>query len=65
MIIERKLAVADALEQPLLLPQDMADLRTLKKHELFLIDMAKQAGRVGSGRVDLYFSHEFFYFLFL
>ena len=28
--------VADTLEQPLLLPQDMADLRTLKKHEVFL-----------------------------
>ena len=28
--------MADALEQPLLLPQDMADLRTLKKHEVFL-----------------------------
>lgn len=28
--------VADALEQPLLLPQDMADLKTLKKHEVFL-----------------------------
>ena len=28
--------VADALEQPLLLPQDMANLRTLKKHKIFL-----------------------------
>ena len=28
--------MANALEQPLLLPQDMADLRTLKKHEVFL-----------------------------
>ena len=28
--------VADALEPPLLLPQDMANLRTLKKHEVFL-----------------------------
>ncbi|XP_050282580.1 uncharacterized protein LOC126723288 [Quercus robur] len=28
--------VANALEQPQLLPQDMADLRTLKKHEVFL-----------------------------
>jgi len=28
--------VVDALEQPLLLPQDMADLRTLKKHKVFL-----------------------------
>ena len=28
--------VADALEQPLLLPQDMADLRTMKKHKVFL-----------------------------
>ena len=28
--------VANALEQPLLLPQDMADLRSLKKHEVFL-----------------------------
>ena len=29
--------VANALEQPLLLPQDMVDLKTLKKHEIFLI----------------------------
>ena len=28
--------MADALELPLLLPQDMANLRTLKKHEVFL-----------------------------
>ena len=28
--------VANALEQPLLLPQDMADLRSLKKHKMFL-----------------------------
>ena len=28
--------VANALERPLLLPQDMANLRTLKKHEVFL-----------------------------
>jgi len=28
--------VASALEQPLLLLQDMAELRTLKKHEVFL-----------------------------
>ena len=28
--------VANTLKQPLLLPQDMADLRTLKKHEVFL-----------------------------
>ena len=28
--------VSNALEQPLLLPQDMADLRSLKKHEVFL-----------------------------
>ena len=29
--------VANALEQPLLLPQDMVDRKTLKKHEVFLI----------------------------
>ena len=29
--------MANALEQSLLLPQDMADLRTLKKYEVFLI----------------------------
>ena len=28
--------VANALEQPLLLPQDIADLRSLKKHKVFL-----------------------------
>ena len=32
--------MADALEQPLLLPQDMVDLRTLKKHEVFLIKVS-------------------------
>ena len=29
--------MANALEQPLLISQDMADLRSLKKHEVFLI----------------------------
>ena len=28
--------VADVVEQSLLLPEDMVDLRTLKKHEVFL-----------------------------
>ena len=28
--------VADAVEQALLLPEDMADLRSLRKHEVFL-----------------------------
>ena len=28
--------MADAVEQALLLPGDMADLRTMKKHEVFL-----------------------------
>ena len=28
--------MANTLEQPLLLPDDMADLRTMKKHEVFL-----------------------------
>ena len=28
--------VANALEQPLFLPQDVADLRTLKTHDVFL-----------------------------
>ena len=27
--------MANALEQPLLLPDDMANLRTMKKHEVF------------------------------
>ena len=29
--------MANALEQPLLISQDMAELRSLKKHEVFLI----------------------------
>ena len=29
--------MANALEQPLLISQDMADLRSLKKHEVFVI----------------------------
>ena len=28
--------VADAVEQALLLPEDMADLRSMRKHEVFL-----------------------------
>ena len=28
--------VADAVEQALLLPRDMVDLRTMRKHEVFL-----------------------------
>ena len=28
--------VADAVEQALLLPKDMADIRSLRKHEVFL-----------------------------
>ena len=28
--------VANTLKQPLLLPNDMADLRTMKKHKVFL-----------------------------
>ena len=28
--------MTNALKQPLLLPQDMANLRALKKHEVFL-----------------------------
>ena len=28
--------MADAVEQALLLPEDMADLRSMRKHEVFL-----------------------------
>ena len=33
---EKARYVADALEQALLLPTDMSDLRTMRKHEVFL-----------------------------
>ena len=46
--------MANALEQPLLLPQDMADLRTLKKHKVFL-----------TLKRDLAMVNFFFFFLIL
>lgn len=46
--------MADALEQPLLLSQDMADLRSLKKHEVFQ-----------TLKRDLAMVSKFFFFFFL
>ena len=48
--------VADAVEQSLLLPEDMVDLRTLKKHEVFL-SLKKDLAMVGLS------SYVFFFFL--
>ncbi|KAL0004380.1 hypothetical protein SO802_011941 [Lithocarpus litseifolius] len=52
--------MANSLEQPLLLPQDMANLRRLKKHEVFLtlkrnLAMAVQAAHMAKEWVD--FAH--------
>ena len=48
--------VANTLEQPLLLPQDMVDLRSLKKHKMFLT-LKRDLAMV---RLILYYP--FFYF---
>ena len=48
--------VADAVEQSLLLPEDMVDLRTLKKHEVFL-SLKKDLAMVSLS------SYVFFFFL--
>ena len=53
--------VANKLEQPLLLPQDMADLRTLKKHEVFLT-LKRDLAMVCT---SIYFLYTYTYILFI
>ena len=52
--------VANALEQPLLLPDDMVDLRTMKKHEVFLT-LKRDLALVSFS----FFLFLFFYFFFI
>ena len=56
--------VADAVEQALLLPEDMADLRSLRKHEVLKRDLA-----MVSQLPTLIFSYHsnslFFFFFYL
>ena len=47
--------VADAVEQSLLLPEDMVDLRTLKKHEVFL-SLKKDLAMVSLSSYVFFFS---------
>lgn len=61
--IGRASYVADSLEQALLLPQDMAELRNLKKHEVLLTlkrDLALVISHSQAPNPHLYF---FFHFL--
>ena len=51
--------MANALEQPLLLPDDMANLRTMKKHEVF------RTLKRDLTLVSFSFSLFFFFFFFL
>ena len=53
--------VANALEQPLLLPQDMADLRSLKKHKMFLT-LKRDLAMVS---LILYYPCFFFFFFYI
>jgi len=51
--------VADTLEQPLLLPQDMTDLRTLKKHKVFLT-LKRDLAMVCTSTYFMYHTHIYF-----
>ena len=51
--------MADVMEQALLLPEDMADLRSIRKHEMFL-SLKRDLTLVSS--VIAPFPHLFFFF---
>ena len=53
--------MADVVEQALLLPEDMADLRSIRKHEMFL-SLKRDLTSVSS--VIAPFPHLFFFFFF-
>ena len=57
--------VVDTVEQALLLPEDMADLRSLRKHEVFL-SLKRDLAMVSLLPTLLFFYHsnKFFFFLF-
>ena len=56
--------VANALEHPLLLPDNMADLRTMKEHEVFLT-LKRDLALVSFSFSLLFFFFSFFFFFFL
>lgn len=63
-LIGRASYVADSLEQALLLPQDMAELRNLEKHEVLLTlkrDLALVISHSQAPNPHLYY---FFFFIF-
>ena len=55
--------MADAVEQALLLPEDMADLRSMRKHEVFLY-LKRDLALVNSLIAPFRPFHFIFYFLF-
>ena len=55
--------VANALEHPLLLPDNMADLRTMKEHEVFLT-LKRDLALVSFSFSLLFFFFSFFFKLF-
>lgn len=62
-LIGRASYVADSLEQALLLPQDMVELRNLKKHEVLLTlkrDLALVISHSQAPNPHLYFFFSFF-----
>ena len=54
--------MADAMKQALLLPRDMADLRSMRKHELFL-SLKRDLTLVSS--LTAPFPYRFFIFIFI
>ena len=59
--------MADAVEQALLLPENMADLRSMRKHEVFL-NLKRDLALVSSLTAFslpsfLFYIHTYFYFL--
>ena len=55
--------VANAMEQTLLLPEDMANLRSIRRHEVFL-SLKRDLVMVSPSISSLFFSFLFFFFLF-
>ena len=55
--------MADAMEQTLLLLEDMANLRSIRRHEVFL-SLKRDLVMVSPSISSLFFSFLFFFFLF-
>ena len=61
--------MANAMEQALLLPTDMADLRSMRKHEVFLnlkrdLVMVSPSTSFLTFKITTLFSPSFFFFFF-